>query len=218
MDYVNILLSQKAMKMYNEHLKDPKYKTEICKNWEKSQNCPYNNKCRYAHGKEELMKKEAEANPNYKAKDCFNFFKYGYCNYGRRCCFKHDDRKINEETVEDDALLLLSYFNPSKSISPCSTRLSVFSELNLEEDISSELTNCNSSESLRNSNKTFSSYKSIGKKNALQGNQRKGRTTLISKSSSNSENKTQHDSLNSSEDDIEVFNTISSNLNDICDI
>ena len=93
----------------------------MCKNWEKNGSCPYNNKCRFAHGKKEIMNKEAESNPNYKAKDCLNFFKFGFCNYGRRCCFKHDERKIDEENLESDFKLLFSLTGNSKRLSAFSS-------------------------------------------------------------------------------------------------
>lgn len=32
-----------------------KYKTEMCKNWIESGNCHYDVKCRFAHGKTELI-------------------------------------------------------------------------------------------------------------------------------------------------------------------
>jgi len=117
-------ISHKTIHIYQEYLKDPKYKTEICKNWERSHFCPYYNKCRFAHGREELMIKESTNNPNHKAKDCLNFFKYGYCSYGRRCCFKHDERKMNENTLNKDVLVLLNIFNPSGN-----KRLAIFNDL-----------------------------------------------------------------------------------------
>ena len=109
-------MSLKNIHIYNEYSKDPKYKTEMCKNWERKSSCPYNNKCRFAHGKEELMIKELESNPNYKAKDCLNFFKFGFCTYGRRCCFRHDERKFNEKSVIHDFMIMLKLRNPYKYI------------------------------------------------------------------------------------------------------
>lgn len=135
-----VTLTLKDFQLYNEHLKDPKYKTEMCKNWEKYSTCPYNNKCRFAHGKEELMVKEAEANPNYRAKDCLNFFKYGYCSYGRRCCFKHDERKLNEMNLHTDIFVILKRSNPEGN-----SRLSVFS------DLTAEMKSSNKKELLRSS-------------------------------------------------------------------
>jgi hypothetical protein len=117
--------------LLNEHIKDPKYKTEMCKNWEKSSSCPYRNKCRFAHGKEELMSKENEQNPNYKQKDCLGFFKYGSCSYGRRCCFRHDERRVNETiTSRIDVNILLRLRNPAEE----RRRLAVFTGIE-EEDV-----------------------------------------------------------------------------------
>ena len=114
------------LNLLNEHSKDPKFKTEMCKNWEKSSSCPYNNKCRFAHGRDELMVKEIESNPNYRARDCLSFFKNGFCNYGRRCCFKHDERKINESTQQVDITILLKLRNPTENSER--KRLNVFLE------------------------------------------------------------------------------------------
>ena len=36
---------------------DQKYKTEICKKFQSIGNCPYGNKCRFAHGEQELIMK-----------------------------------------------------------------------------------------------------------------------------------------------------------------
>ena len=114
MNSLPTFMSLKNLHIYSEYTKDPKYKTEICKNWERKGSCPYNNKCRFAHGKDELMLKEIETNPNYRARDCLNFFKYGYCNYGRRCCFRHDERKFNEKSSIFDFMILFKLRDPSK--------------------------------------------------------------------------------------------------------
>lgn len=41
---------------------DPKYKTELCKKFQNTGHCPYGFKCRFAHGKEELITKTQGAN------------------------------------------------------------------------------------------------------------------------------------------------------------
>lgn len=120
--------SNQSFFIYSEYVKDPKYKTEMCKNWEKSSYCPYGVKCRFAHGKEELMAKENESDPNYKSKDCLSFFKYGSCNFGRRCCFRHDERKFNEEHLISDVQIMLRFINPITEIQP-KRRLNVFEEI-----------------------------------------------------------------------------------------
>ena len=47
-----------------EKKRDPKYKTELCKSWVETNFCPYGNKCRFAHGKNELVSKHI--NSSYK--------------------------------------------------------------------------------------------------------------------------------------------------------
>lgn len=73
---------------------DPKYKTELCKKFQSTGKCPYGPKCRFAHGKEELISKAQGA--NYKKKKCKSFNEKGYCPYGSRCNFRHDERKFSE--------------------------------------------------------------------------------------------------------------------------
>jgi hypothetical protein len=122
----------KSFQFLNEHLKDKKYKTEMCKNWEKNGFCPYNSKCRFAHGRDELIAKEIESNPNYKAKDCLNFFKFSFCSYGRRCCFRHDERRLSDQSQISDFKILIRLNNPDTQQS--TSRLSVFSELTKEKE------------------------------------------------------------------------------------
>lgn len=69
---------------------DVKYKTELCQKFENTGKCPYGSKCRFAHGKEELISKQL--NVNYKKKPCKTFTEKGYCPYGSRCSFRHDER------------------------------------------------------------------------------------------------------------------------------
>ena len=73
---------------------DPKYKTELCKKYQNTGKCPYGFKCRFAHGKEELITKAQGI--NYKKKPCKTFHEKGYCPYGSRCSFRHDERKFSE--------------------------------------------------------------------------------------------------------------------------
>lgn len=77
-----------------EKRKDPKYKSELCKKFMETGFCVYGNKCRFAHGRHELM-----SNPksiNYKKKMCKSFQETGFCPYGSRCNFKHDERKLSD--------------------------------------------------------------------------------------------------------------------------
>lgn len=68
-----------------------KYKTELCRTWVETNTCPYNEKCKFAHGKVELNDKIIVSR-NFKLKDCKSFYTEGYCPYGPRCHFKHDER------------------------------------------------------------------------------------------------------------------------------
>ncbi len=115
----------KSFKTINE-IKESKFKTELCKNWENSGFCPYGIKCRFAHGKDEVQVKEIEADPNYRAKDCLNFFKFGFCNYGRRCCFRHDERRIPQQQILLDTQILLKLRNPNDKI-----RMPIFEEITI---------------------------------------------------------------------------------------
>lgn len=46
---------------------EAKYKTEMCKNWIETGKCNYSDKCKFAHGKTELVQKVA-ANKHFKTK------------------------------------------------------------------------------------------------------------------------------------------------------
>lgn len=48
---------------------EAKYKTEMCKNWVETGKCNYGDKCKFAHGKNELVQKLA-ANKHFKTKKC----------------------------------------------------------------------------------------------------------------------------------------------------
>lgn len=76
-----------------------KHKTELCKTFEELGCCPYERKCRFAHGKHELVK--APVNSGSKARKCNGFWKNGCCSYGVRCQFGHAEVKW-----EDSAVLL----------------------------------------------------------------------------------------------------------------
>ena len=84
---------EKAKILINEHLKDPKYKTELCKSYLKHGSCSYRVKCRYAHGEEELISKNF-TNKNYKKLKCDKFHTIGYCPYGIRCQYLHEYRNL----------------------------------------------------------------------------------------------------------------------------
>ena len=107
-----------------ERKNDPKYKTELCKSFMETNFCVYGNKCRFAHGYNELVVKK-QIN-HYKQKPCNSFFYKGYCPYGNRCNFKHDERKIQEIGLPYYYSHLLSFHLPQ--LKTC-TRLSVFQDI-----------------------------------------------------------------------------------------
>ena len=65
----------------------------MCKNWVEKEVCSYQNKCRFAHGTDE-MKSRLIINNKYRSKPCFEFHKKLYCSYGVRCLFYHNDKPM----------------------------------------------------------------------------------------------------------------------------
>ena len=73
---------------------DPKYKTELCQKFQTTGKCPYGYKCRFAHGKKELLRKNKSK--NYKKLPCKTFYQKGYCPYGSRCNFRHNEKHFSD--------------------------------------------------------------------------------------------------------------------------
>ena len=72
------------------------YKTEMCNNWIEYGSCRYNEKCRFAHGEDELrVARRIKSEKKWKSELCRNYHSGGTCLYGRRCHF------IHEETPEE---------------------------------------------------------------------------------------------------------------------
>jgi len=74
---------------------DSNYKTELCKTWIEKFFCPYGEKCRFAHGKKDLIEKSTNSK-NFKRKEGNSFYKKGFCPYGPRCHFKHEERRLHD--------------------------------------------------------------------------------------------------------------------------
>ena len=75
---------------------DPKYKTEMCKNYLNMGKCKFGNKCVFAHGSEELRSK-IHLPENFKSKLCHQFHQVGYCQYGEKCQFLHTHISVNRK-------------------------------------------------------------------------------------------------------------------------
>ena len=68
---------------------DRRYKTELCNNWTEQGACRYGDKCRFAHGEEELRPRRRPK--LYKTKPCHAYVRRGTCAYGRRCHYIHGE-------------------------------------------------------------------------------------------------------------------------------
>lgn len=71
------------------------FKTELCTKFILTNQCPYNDKCQFAHGIRELNVRTV--NKKFKTKLCKKFSKTGYCRYGDRCQFKHASYQENSQ-------------------------------------------------------------------------------------------------------------------------
>lgn len=80
-----------SMKQNNQIKEQNKklFKTELCTKYVLTNECPYNEKCQFAHGLKELQSRHV--NSRFKSKMCKNYNKTGYCRYGDRCQFKHGE-------------------------------------------------------------------------------------------------------------------------------
>ena len=131
-----------------EKIRDPKYKTELCKKFEETGKCPYGFKCRFAHGKEELNSKNT--GNNYKKKSCKTFLENGFCPYGSRCSFKHDERTLNDIKLPYYYIKTFIYNNFN-----CNYRLNIFEEIT-----SSNINNNNNNNNECFKNKDFNDINS----------------------------------------------------------
>merc|ERR1712002_733859 len=80
---------------------NPRFKTEICRNFKEKGNCLYGDLCQFAHGTHEL-RRDVVRHSKYKTKLCQKYWIAGYCAYGPRCNF------ILQEIEKDQALRILA--------------------------------------------------------------------------------------------------------------
>ena len=143
------LINKELLVMINEHLRDPKYKTEICNKWKLYGQCPYSNKCRFSHGNNELMNRvvheyRTKNQPRTVQKEhkCKDFYEKGICFKGKSCSFSHDIR-LNKQINEIESVMLLEICNPNNSCSR-EKRLHVFKKLIPEKNEYMQLSSCDS--------------------------------------------------------------------------
>lgn len=105
-----------------------KYKTEMCRQWSRTQNCSYGHKCQFAHGPHELISKSTK-NPMYKSKKCKTFHSKYACPYGLRCKFIHENRTIKKIVKHSFYQHKLQLLKPSSKKTRTKRRLRVFSRL-----------------------------------------------------------------------------------------
>lgn len=106
-------LEQKTRKKKPQNKSRDLYKTETCRNWERFKHCKYGEKCQFAHGEQELRKRDM--GPNFKIRPCKNYERDGVCPYGHRCHFIHRDRDNEDGSMGGSKLLRLLNINPVKS-------------------------------------------------------------------------------------------------------
>lgn len=124
---------------------DGKYKTELCKNWVETTMCRYEDKCRFAHGQEELTLAAKHAfNDKFKSKNCRSFYHAKQCMYGAKCLFRHEHRSLSQlhrhyytpqifvlETLYQSATCKSTFVDQYQS---ATARLSVFERIYEEAD------------------------------------------------------------------------------------
>lgn len=92
------LLSLEGSDCIFEDLEDrpnPRYKTEMCRNFKERAKCLYGDQCQFAHGKREL--RDVVRNTKYKTKHCQKYWVTGYCAYGPRCNFLHNEPESHDD-------------------------------------------------------------------------------------------------------------------------
>jgi len=79
------------------------YKTELCRHYVLREQCPYKDKCQFAHGSEEIV--DIIRHPKYKTELCKGYHSTGFCPYGPRCHFIHGDPEDNSRTSLSTGLM-----------------------------------------------------------------------------------------------------------------
>jgi len=96
-----LMVPPHTLSQESDTLANPRFKTEICRNFKENGKCQYDDLCQFAHGRNELRLKDRHMNVSqdvvrhnkYKTKLCQKFWIQGYCAYGPRCNFIHNDNE-----------------------------------------------------------------------------------------------------------------------------
>ena len=106
------------------------YKTELCRSWIETGECRYNDKCQFAHGRDEL--RCVVRHPKYKTQVCRTYTTTGQCPYGNRCRFIHE--KLPEKGVlgtlaTNGHYVITGHWKPGGGKDPLCLRKNVSGEL-----------------------------------------------------------------------------------------
>ena len=74
-----------------------KHKTELCKTHSELGYCNYGDKCRFAHGKHELV--QVTVNQQLRKRRCNGYWGKGICSYGVRCQFGHQEDRTEDKLI-----------------------------------------------------------------------------------------------------------------------
>merc|ERR1712200_21259 len=75
-----------------------RYKTEMCRPFQENGSCKYGEKCRFAHGSQEV--RNINRHPKYKTDLCRTYHSVGFCPYGPRCHFVHALDEVRNSPVQ----------------------------------------------------------------------------------------------------------------------
>ena len=87
----------------------------MCKHYLIGLECPYTEKCSFAHGPHELKSKTLVPT-NYKTVKCKQYIEAGYCQFGPRCQFLHKEDEAFNKLTRPTYLQMLNIQNaPQKT-------------------------------------------------------------------------------------------------------
>lgn len=122
-----LMVAPDGLDDFNQEQEDPannpRFKTEICRNYKEKGTCLYGDLCQFAHGRDELRMKDRHMNVTqdvvrhnkYKTKLCQKFWIAGYCAYGPRCNFVHNEKEkdVYSEDCDNNGGKEISFGSPN---------------------------------------------------------------------------------------------------------